>query len=69
MPSNPSTPPDARPPLTGAAFAARCQPAAADLTDRLGRYASSWRDWDAAHPTLEPWLVRQLLHRWPWELV
>jgi hypothetical protein len=55
-------------PLTFDAFAARCEPAAADLEDRTHRYISSWRDWDAAYDTLWPFVVRAFLGRFPWEL-
>jgi hypothetical protein len=53
--------------LTVAAFEARCQPAAADLCDRLLRYVSSWHEWDLALPTVWPLIVRNYSSRFPWE--
>ena len=48
-------------------FEARCQVAADDLEDRLTRYVSSAHDWDAACPTLWPFIWRAICGRFPWE--
>lgn len=54
--------------MTLAEFETRCRPAADTLEDATSRYVSSWRDWDAAYPTLWPFVVWALLRRFPWEL-
>ncbi len=53
--------------LTVEQFAVRIRPAADDVEDRTHRYISSWREWDAAGPTLYPFLFKALVGRFPWE--